>query len=185
MPGRTLQAPTGRTTFHKGRSAVSITAMRRLVLPLLVLATFLVAGCVERRIYVRSDPPGADVYIDGEHIGRTRADDDDRGPLYANFIFYGTREYTIRKPGYATVSGDVYLEAPWYQYPPIDFFAEVLTPWIIVDEHEVSVELEEAEPANVEELYRRALNYRYRSRPQDRYEYAILKTREGLRPRQE
>lgn len=148
--------------------------MKRAILPLLILAMLLLTGCVERRIYVRSDPPGASVYIDGEYIGDTRPDDHVDGPLYANFIFYGTREYTLRKPGYETVSGRVELEAPWYEYPPVDFFAEVLTPWPIVDEHSVKVKLEKAKPADVDELYRHALNYRYASRPEDRYEYAEL-----------
>jgi hypothetical protein len=134
----------------------------------------LLTGCVERRIYVRSEPVGADVYIDGEYIGRTRPDNHVDGPLYANFIFYGTREYTVRKPGYETVSGRIQLQAPWYEYPPIDFFAEVLTPWYIVDEHEINVTMQKAKPADVEGLYQRARDYRYASRAEDRYEYDFL-----------
>jgi hypothetical protein len=146
----------------------------RVLIPF-VLGIFLLTGCVERRIYVRSEPVGADVYIDGEFIGQTRPDDHIDGPLYANFIFYGTREYTIRKPGFETVSGTVKLEAPWYEYPPIDFFAEVLAPWKIVDEHEVSVKMQRAVPADEDSLYERAQHYKYSSRPEDRYEYAILR----------
>lgn len=145
----------------------------------------LLTGCVERRIYLRSDPPGADVYIDGEYIGRTRPDSHVDGPLYANFIFYGTREYTFRKPGYETVSGRIELEAPWYEYPPIDFFAEVLTPWYIIDEHGIMLEMEKARPADVEGLYQRALNYRYASRAEDRFEYEILWGRRRWVPRQD
>lgn len=155
-------------------------------LPILVLlATLLPTGCVERRLYVRSDPPGAEVYIDGEYIGDTRADDHIDGPLYTEFLFYGTREYTVRKPGYQTVSGRIELETPWYEYPPVDFFSEVLIPYPIVDEHEVHVKLEKAEPADVEGLYRRALNYRYSSRPEDRYEYdyMILRGPPVVRPK--
>lgn len=148
--------------------------MKRAVPLLLLLSTLALTGCVERRIYMRSDPPDASVYIDGEYIGQTRSDDSPDGPLYANFIFYGTREYTLRKPGYETVSGRVELDAPWYEYPPVDFFAEVLTPWKIVDEHSVHVKLNKAKPADVDALYARAMNYRYASSPEDRYEYAIL-----------
>ncbi len=139
---------------------------------LVVLATC--AGCVERRIYIVTQPADVDVYIDGEFIGKTREKDHPEGPLYANFIFYGKREYTLRKPGYATLSGEIDLEVPWYEYPPIDFFAEVLTPWIIVDEHFVEAKLEKAKPADVDTLYRSALDYRRRSRPQDRLEYASI-----------
>jgi hypothetical protein len=151
-----------------------------------VLAACLLAGCVERRIYFRSDPPGADVYIDGEYIDRTRPEDHVDGPLYANFIFYGKREYTIRKAGFETVSGTVDLEAPWYEYPPIDFFAEVLAPWPIIDEHEVSVKLERAKPADVEALYLRARHFRYSSRPEERYEYDFMwrhSTERNIKPR--
>jgi hypothetical protein len=149
--------------------------MRWRSLILLGVLCALLCGCVERRIYLRSDPPGADVYIDGEFVGQTRPDDDPEGPLYANFIFYGTREYTMRKPGYATTTGQVSLVRPWYQYPPVDFFAEVLAPWRIVDRHYVEVSLEPAEPADVEALYRSAIDYRYGSRPQDRYEFGLLR----------
>ncbi|MBX3473502.1 MAG: hypothetical protein KF754_03900 [Planctomycetes bacterium] len=132
----------------------------------------LVCGCVERRIYLISDPPGADVFIDGEYVGQTRPKDHPDGALYANFIYYGKREYTFRKPGFATQSGEVKLEAPWYEYPPIDFFAEVLLPWPVVDNHYVNVKLERAKPADVEDLYRAAQAYRTTSRPEDRFEYA-------------
>lgn len=151
--------------------------------PLLLIGALLLTGCVERRIYVRSDPPGAEVYIDGEFIGTTRADDHIDGPLYANFIYYGTREYTLRKPGFKTTSGDVKLETPWYEYPPIDFFAEVLTPWVIVDEHEINVELETTEVGDVDALYRRAREYRYSARPAERYEFATLWARTPRTPR--
>lgn len=159
--------------------------MKRSILPLLILAMLLLTGCVERRIYVRSDPPGAEVYIDGEFVGVTRPEDHQDGPLYANFIFYGTREYTLRKPGYQTTSGRIELEAPWYEYPPIDFFSEVLAPWIIVDDHFVEVKLDKARPADVDGLYRRALDYRYGSRPEDRYVYDSLWAPRRWEPKKE
>lgn len=140
-----------------------------------IAAMILLSGCVERRIYVMTQPAGADVYIDGEFVGQTREKDHPDGPLYANFVFYGKREYTLRKPGYATLSGEIDLTVPWYEYPPLDFFAEVLTPWIIVDEHFVEAKLEKATPADVDSLYRNALEYRRRSRPQDRMEFVIIK----------
>jgi hypothetical protein len=172
--GVTLQAAPARTTFHVSSAVASINGMTGRLLPLLLVLAVLLTGCVERRIYIRTVPAEADVYIDGEYIGRTRPDGDDRGPLYANFVFYGTREYTIRKPGYETASGTVILEAPWYEYPPIDFFAEVLVPWPIVDEHHIDVTLEQAGPADIERLYQNALRYRRGARPEDRYEYDFL-----------
>ena len=145
----------------------------------------LLPGCVERRIYIRSEPVGAEVYIDGEYVGRTRAEDHVDGPLYANFVFYGTRDYTLRKPGYQTTSGVVVLEAPWYEYPPFDFFAEVLVPYPIVDEHHIGVKMEKAQPADVDALYARARDYRYNARPEDRYEYDFLWDSWKVKPRQD
>jgi hypothetical protein len=136
--------------------------MRRL-LPVLVL---LLAGCVERRIYIRSEPPGADVFIDGEYVGRTRPDNDPDGPLSVRFAHYGTREWTLRKPGYQARSGVVELERPWYEYPVLDFFSEVLAPFPIRDSHFVEVKLEPARPADIEGLYRRAREYREGAGPE-------------------
>lgn len=163
--------------------------MVKWTLPLLFAASLLCSGCVERRIYLVSEPAGADVYIDGEFVGKTRPKDHADGPLYANFIYYGKREYTFRKPGYATHSGEVDLVAPWYEYPPVDFFAEVLTPWVIVNEHFVNVRLDRAKPADVEDLYRAAQLYRTTSRPEDRFEFAqreflIIKPRPPARPKE-
>jgi hypothetical protein len=157
--------------------------MGRTGLLLVVAAAALLVGCVDRRIYVRTEPPGAEVYIDGEYVGTTRAKDDPQGPLYANFVYYGTREFTLRKPGYATVSGAVRLETPWYQYPPMDFVAEVLTPWRIVDRHHIEATLDLADHADVDSLYAAAQEFRYQSRPQDRFEFAIMKARRPIEPR--
>jgi hypothetical protein len=137
----------------------------------------LLCGCVERRIYVRSDPPGADVYIDGEHVGVTRAEKDPQGPFYVNFAYYGTREFTLRKAGYTTRSGVIELKTPWYEYPPMDFFAEVLAPWKIVDRHEINEKLEPARPGDPDELYLRANQYRAETTLADRFEFAALKSR--------
>jgi len=163
--------------------------MGKWMFPVLFVVLLCCGGCVERRIYLVSDPPGADVFIDGEYVGETRPKNHPDGPLYANFIYYGKREYTFRKPGFATQSGAVQLEVPWYEYPPIDFFSEVLTPWIIVDEHFVEVTLERAKPANVEDLYRAAQAYRNTSRPEDRFEFAqreflIIKPRPPAQPKE-
>ncbi|MCC6572852.1 MAG: PEGA domain-containing protein [Planctomycetes bacterium] len=140
-------------------------------LPLIVLL-LLCAGCVERRLYIRSEPAGAEVYIDGERVGVTRPEKDPAGPLYVNFAYYGAREYTLRKPGFKTVTGVKQLVTPWYEYPPMDFFSEVMAPWLIVDEHEVDVKLEPVAPADVEQLYRDARAYREDAQPQSRFEYA-------------
>ena len=83
------------------------------------------AGCVERKLSIKSDPPNADVYIDGEKVGET--------PCEITFTFYGTRQITIEKDGYNTISKMVEIPAPPYEIFPADFIFEVLVPARISD----------------------------------------------------
>ncbi len=83
------------------------------------------AGCVERRFVVTSDPPGALVLHNGKPIGATPTDD--------HFVYYCTHHFTVIKDGYATLQQDVCVRTPWYQYAPIDFVSEALVPWHIED----------------------------------------------------
>ena len=109
-----------------------------LALPLLSLV-----GCVERALLVRSEPSGARIFLDGKDVGST--------PARIPFDFYGTRELMIRHeptergngPAYASHTQLVKLSAPWYQWFPIDLFAEFVYPGTLVDEHVVDVTLEE------------------------------------------
>jgi hypothetical protein len=83
------------------------------------------AGCVQRRMMVRSNPPGAVVYIDDYEIGTT--------PVAANFTYYGTRKIRLVKNGYETLTIMQPVPAPWYQFTPLDFIAENLIPGKIHD----------------------------------------------------
>lgn len=73
-------------------------------------------GCVERRLMIRSQPPGAMVYVDDYKIGPT--------PIATSFTYYGTRKIRLVKDGYQTLTVYERIDPPWYQIPPIDFFAE-------------------------------------------------------------
>lgn len=96
-------------------------------------------GCVRRRLTVRSNPPGALVYIDGQEIGRT--------PVATPYIYYGTRQMRLVKDGFETIVVNQRFPAPWYQIPPLDFVSENLVPQEIRDERVVDFEL--APKANV------------------------------------
>jgi hypothetical protein len=106
------------------------------------LAAVFACGCVERWIQVRSEPPGAQVYLDGEGAGPT--------PLRIAFDHYGGHEILIRKPGYRSVSETVRVRAPWYQYVPVDLVAEVIWPGTITDEHTFDYRLEPLPEADAE-----------------------------------
>jgi hypothetical protein len=82
-------------------------------------------GCVERRYVVTSDPPGALVYRNGVPLGPAPVDD--------FFVYYGDYDITLVKDGYETLHAKVKINAPWYEYPPLDFVAENLFPYTIRD----------------------------------------------------
>ena len=83
-------------------------------------------GCVERRMTVRSNPPGALVYVDDYEVGTT--------PCAVSFIYYGERKIRLVKDGYETLTLIQPIPPPWYELPGFDFFPENLVPGKIVDE---------------------------------------------------
>ncbi len=91
----------------------------------LVLLT-VACGCVRRRMTIRSNPPGAVVFVDERRIGVT--------PVSTSFTYYGTREVQLVKDGYETVTEKHKFTTPWYQFPVVDFFAENLWPSEVRDE---------------------------------------------------
>ncbi len=105
------------------------TAIVLLIGALLVPAT----GCVRRRLNVRSNPPGALVYVDNQQIGTT--------PCSVDFTYYGTREIRLVKAGYETLTVNQPIPMPWYQVPPLDFFSENLTPAKIRDNRTVTFDM--------------------------------------------
>jgi len=100
----------------------------------LLVALFLSGGCVERRLLVRTDPPGAEVTVNGDRVGRA--------PVSWRFDHYGDVLVEVEKPGYEPTQQVVKLRAPWYQKPVVDFFSDVLLPARVHDEHEVELRLE-------------------------------------------
>jgi len=99
---------------------------------LLAVATLLsTAGCVQRRMTIRSNPPGALVYVDDYQIGTT--------PVSTDFIYYGTRKIRLVKDGYETLTVRQPFPIPWYEIFPLDFVTENLWPWEIRDERVVDL----------------------------------------------
>jgi hypothetical protein len=95
----------------------------------LLVAAVVVAsqlGCVRRRMTIRSNPPGALVYVDNYEIGVT--------PCSTDFIYYGTREIKLVKDGYETLKVTERIWPPWYEYPVLEFISENMVPAEIRDE---------------------------------------------------
>lgn len=123
-----------------------------LLLILLTIEAVLTSGCVRRRMTVRSNPPGATVYLDGKEIGRT--------PLSTNFDFYGKREFRLVKEGYQTRTDLIKIPPPWYQWIGIDFFAEVLLPGKLTDHKSYEFDMQPDSTVLTDELIRQAESLR-------------------------
>lgn len=119
---------------------------------MLLTALALAPGCVRRRLLVRSNPPGAMVYVDNQPIGTT--------PCATSFIYYGTREIRLVKPGFETLTINQPIPAPWYQIPPLDFGSENLVPNEIQDYRTVSYNLTPQVIVPTEQLLDRAQQLR-------------------------
>ena len=98
----------------------------------------LAAGCVERRMTVRSNPSNALVILDGQEIGFT--------PVSVPFTYYGVREIKLVKDGYETRVIRQRIAAPWYQAPGVDFVAEALVPVRLRDERDYGGDAYTLEP---------------------------------------
>ena len=121
-----------------------------LIIVLLIIPTLL--GCVRRRMTVTSNPPGANVYLDGQEIGRT--------PFSTNFDHYGKREFRVVKQGYETQTELKKVSAPWFQWPGIDFFSEIVLPGKLTDHKYYEFELQPASPVSGAEIVSRAEDFR-------------------------
>lgn len=114
----------------------------------IVACAALAAGCVQRRMTIRSNPPGALVYVDDYQLGTT--------PVSHDFVYYGTRKIRLVKDGYETLTVRQPFPLPWYQYFPLDFVTENLIPWEIRDERVVDLAMQPAGVTPAESVVARA-----------------------------
>jgi hypothetical protein len=128
----------------------------RIKIQVLLLVLPFAAGCVERKMSLRSDPPGAVVYVVDERVGVT--------PCETTFSHYGTRRVVLEyqredfkranngapparfEAGFKRIDTDAPLSPPWYQWPFLDLITEVLVPFSITDRQEFVYALEPADP---------------------------------------
>ena len=114
-------------------------------------------GCVERKLTVVSDPPGAMVYLNDQEIGRA--------PVTTPFLWYGDYDVRLRydKPAGPGVPQPVHYylhthrraEAPWFQIIGPDLFAE-LSPFEFKDDKVWAFILEPVKPESDAELIKQA-----------------------------
>lgn len=125
-------------------------------LALATLPTLLVSGlgCVDRRFVVTTNVPGAQVYLDDQPVGASPAD--------GRWDYAGYYKFTAVAPGYEPTVQRIRFRPKWFEYPPLDFFAEVLWPFRIEDVRHVELELFPARPVNPDSLISEAEQLRSR-----------------------
>ncbi len=122
----------------------------------LLAALGMACGCVERRYTVRTDPPGAQVIVNGESLGPA--------PASHNFYYYGDREITLVLDGFETKTIIQPINAPWWDNYLTEFFSENIVPFVIRDEREFTYKMEPYPAPTEEEIQARAEALRSESR---------------------
>ena len=85
---------------------------------ILVVCACALSGCLERRVRITSDPPGALVTANDVELGRT--------PVEADFLYYGTYDVLVTKDGYEPLRTRAKADQPIHEYPPFDLAATAL-----------------------------------------------------------
>lgn len=118
-------------------------------------------GCVQRTIRITSDPPGAQVFLDGDPAGVT--------PAEIPFTWYGDREFVLERAGHLSVRAVENVPAPWWQIFPFDFLLDMLIPLPLRDSHEFHYTMEPVRPGpeSYEETKRRAEEFRRKAHEGD------------------
>lgn len=91
-----------------------------------VLVAVVPFGCVERTVTINTEPEGATVFLNDQEVGQT--------PVRVPFTWYGDYDIIVRKKGHQTLQTHQRIDAPWYQWPVIDLFAECFMPFTIHDD---------------------------------------------------
>lgn len=113
----------------------------------LAACAVLFSGCVHRRMTVRTNPPGALLYVDDYEIGTT--------PVSTSFTYYGKRKIRLVKDGYETLTVMQDIPPPWYEFPPLDFVAENFVPGQIRDQRVLDYQLRPQAVVPTEQLLSR------------------------------
>ena len=114
----------------------------------LIVSGLCLTGCVERKLTINTEPPGAIVTLNDEEIGTS--------PVTVGFEWYGDYDVRIAKPGYETLKTHRNLKAPLHDKFPIDFLAQCINPQRIVNSYEWTFALEEKKPVDKDELIKEA-----------------------------
>ena len=129
-----------------------VLAPHRLVWVGLLLSLAGSPGCVQRRLTIRSNPPGALVMIDNHNIGIT--------PCSTDYTYYGKRNIQLIRDGYETLNDSRWILPPWYEIPPLDVVSENAIPYELRDERIIDYQLMPQKVVPTQQLLGRAENLR-------------------------
>lgn len=73
------------------------------------------AGCVERRIHISSEPSGAMVTLNDVQVGAT--------PCEVDFTYFGVYDVRLRKAGFEPLATKAEAKAPFHEWPVVDLAA--------------------------------------------------------------
>lgn len=97
------------------RTATIHLRAHRLAALLSAVGALTLAGCVERRVVITSDPSEALVFLNDVEVGRT--------PCEVDFTYFGTYDVRLAKPGFEALITEAEAEAPLHEQPGIDLIA--------------------------------------------------------------
>ena len=145
-------ATPSRGRFSRCAGRICGSRARRALILSMVLLSLTANGCMQRRLTVLSDPPGALVKIDDYEIGTT--------PVSTSFLYYGTRKIQLIKDGYETLTVLQPIPTPWYQYPVLDFFSDNFAMHEIRDSRTLRYQLQPMTATSTDDLMRRGEDLR-------------------------
>ncbi len=90
--------------------------INRAILTLAMLT--LLTGCIERRIKITTEPPGARVWFNDVELGAS--------PVVTAFTFYGDYDVRVELDGYERISTFRKAKAPIHEWPGVDLVATAL-----------------------------------------------------------
>lgn len=85
---------------------------------ILALSALALGGCVERRMHITTDPPGARVWLNDSDVGLS--------PVEVDFEWYGTYDVRLTLDGYEPVATTAKADAPPHEWPGLDIVAMAL-----------------------------------------------------------
>ncbi len=116
--------------------------------PIMLAAILTMAGCVERKMTITSEPSGALVWVSDVEVGRT--------PVTISFTWYGDYDIILRKDGFETRKTHANIIMPWYEVPPLDLLSEI-APWTYRDNRYLHFKLDKrVEPSDADLIERAA-----------------------------